>query len=188
MSEKPYKANYDFALSYLKLGQKDAAIEALSMALSQVPDHEKNEKNNIYLSILSTLAFLLVENRDFENAARYVEEGLAVKKEHADLLFVKSLLLLDMKRFDEMLETIIHYLLSVDKGDNEQFNYKYIHEGVMDEIYGTLLPMASRYSVEYAKIRDIVQKLCKATGSERIKKAFDVMTKAETLRNDMADS
>ncbi len=184
MDDKSYVANYNYALSYLKLGQKETAIEALKRALSQVPENEKNEENAIYLSILSALAFLVIENKDFESVARNVEEGLAVKKDHADLLFMKTLLLMNLRRFDEMLETIIHYLLALEEKGAEKFNYGYAHEGAVKEIYNNLLPMAYKCAFEHAQIREIVHKLYKSAGSEGLKRAYDLMVEIDSTRSE----
>jgi len=183
MEESPYVANYNFALSYLKSNQKDAAVEALESALAQVPENEKNENNSIYLSIISALAFLVLEKNDFKRVARYVEEGLAVKKDYADLLFMKALLLMDMKRFDEMLETLIHYLLALAAVDREKYDYKYTGEGALKEVYVSLLPVACKNAFEFEKIRDISEQLSKSTGSEWLKKACEVMAKVAEVRS-----
>ena len=182
MDDTTYIANYNYALSYLKLNQKEAAIEALKRALSQIPSKEKHGDNVIYLSILSTLAFLVIESKDFTSVAQYVEEGLAVKENHADLLFMKSLLLLDMRRFDEVLESIVHYLLSLEEMDSERFHYKYAHEGALNEVYNNILPTACKYAFEFSRIKEITEQLCKVTQSERFKKAFEVMGKTDRVR------
>lgn len=183
MTVASYKANYDSALSFLKLDQKEPAIEALKRALSQVANDEKLESNTTYLSILAVLAFLSLEKREFENATAYVEEGLAVKKNHADLLFVKSLLLFDAKRFDEMLEVIIHYLLALGEKDTDKFDYKYTHPGALKEIYDALIPTACRYALQYDQIKDVVNKLCQATKSKWLARAYEVMEKAGSIRS-----
>ena len=125
MEERSYTANYNYAMSFLKFKQKEEAEYALKRALSQVPGNEKNENNIVYLSILANLAFLALERRDLESSARCVEEGLAVKNNHADLLFIKALMLMDIKRFDEMLEALILYLLAIDVTDAGKFNYQH---------------------------------------------------------------
>lgn len=183
LKDDSYTANYNYAMSYLKLGQREAALEALKRALSQVPEDEKNKDNATYLSILSVIAFIVIEDKDYAGVARYVEEGLSIKHNHADLLFMKALLLLDEKRFDEMLEALIHYLLSLDETDSDRFNYRYAHEGALKEVYDNLLPMACKYAFEYSKITDITRQLCKATGSERLKKACDAMEKVSSVRS-----
>ena len=184
MEESPYVANYNYALSHLKVNQKEAAIEALKRALAQVPGNEKHENNPVYLSILSNLAYLLKDKNDFGTVAAYVREGLAVKKNHADLLLMKTLLVMDMKNFDEMLEALIQYLLAIGDEDRERFNYQYTHEGALKEVYENLLPMACKYAFEFEKMRDITERLYKVNGSEWLKKACEVMDKAAGARSD----
>lgn len=183
MSDKAYIANYNSALSFLKLNQKEPALEALKRALSQVPEDEVNENNAVYLSILSGLSFILLENREVEEAYNLVNQGLAVKKNHADLLFIRALLLMDLKRFDEMLEVIIHYLLALGETEGEKYDYRFTSEQALKEIYETLVPMAYRYSLQYGEIRDIVERLCRTTNNEWLKKAYDIMVAIDNVRS-----
>ena len=182
MSDKAYEANYNSALTFLKYNQTDPAIETLMRALSQVPGDEINAGNAVYLSILAVLSFLLLQKSRIGDSDHYVEQGLAVKKDHADLLFVKSLILLDYKSYDEMLEAIINYLLAMGKEDSEKFGYRYTHEQALKEIYTALIPAAYGNAVYHEKIRDIVEKLCKASDNERLKKALDVMIELDNSR------
>ncbi|MEW5743978.1 MAG: hypothetical protein AB1805_00870 [Nitrospirota bacterium] len=185
MMEKttPYAANYNSALSFLKLDQKEPAIETLKRALSQVPEADKSEDNATYLGILASLAFLSLEKRESRQAAAYVDEGLTVKKNHADLLFVRALLLVDAQRFDEVLETAVHYLLALQESDAPRYGYRYTHPGALKEVYDTLIPMACRYALQYDQIKDIVDKLWHSTKSEWIKRAHEAMEKAGAARN-----
>jgi tetratricopeptide (TPR) repeat protein len=183
MSVKAYEANYNTALTFLKYNQKDAAIETLKRALSQVPDDEKNENNAVYLSILSVLSFLLVEKSEVGNSDQYVEQGLAVKKDHADLLFVKSLILLDQKRYDEVLEVLITYLLTLGEADSMKYDYRYTHDQALKEVFDTLIPTAYRYAFQYDKISNITERLCKASDNESLKKARDIMVEIDKSRN-----
>ena len=183
MSVKAYEANYNSAMTFLKYNQNDSAIETLKRALSQVPDDEINEDNVVYLSILSVLSFLLLQKSQTGNSYHYVEMGLAVKKNHADLLFVNTLILLDTKRFDEMLETIVHYLLSLGESDRERFNYRYTHEQALREVYTTLIPEAYGVALHYNEIKDIVEKLSRASDNEWLKKAFEVMVELDRSKD-----
>lgn len=179
----PYAANYNSALSFLKLDQKEPAIETLKRALAQVPDADKNENNATYLSILASLSFLSLEKRESEQAAAYVDEGLAVKKNHADLLFVRSLLLLDAQRFDEVLEAVVNYLLALGDGTARQFEYRFAHAGVLKEVYDALLPTAYRSALQHDQIKGIVEKLWKATQSELLENAYNVMNSIDAARS-----
>ncbi|TAK10434.1 MAG: hypothetical protein EPO39_00120 [Candidatus Manganitrophaceae bacterium] len=183
MTTESYTANYQSALSYLKLNLKDPAKETLKRALAQVSQDDMREDNPIYLGIISTLAFLSLEQADFQGACRYVDQGLSVKKSHLDLLFLKALLLMDQKRYDEMLETIIHYLLAKGNGDEAVYEYRYAHEGALREIYENLLPTSYRLAFQQVEIKDLVRKLSEAARSEWLKKALEVMVKMDGQRN-----
>jgi len=183
MSARAYEANYNSALTFLKYQQNDAAIETLKKALSQVPEDEISDKNAVYLSILAVLSFLLLQKSEIVNSYQYVEQGLAVKKNHADLLFVNALILLDYKRYDEMMEAIINYLLALGEKESEKYDYRYIHEQALKEVYDTLLPMAYRDASKSDKIKDIVERLCAASDNEWLKKALDIMIAVDKSRN-----
>ncbi len=183
MSVKAYEANFNSALTFLKYQQNDAAVETLKKALPQVPADEINDKNAVYLGILAVLSFLLLQKSEIRDAHQYVEQGLAVKKNHADLLFVKALILLDYKRYDEVLEAIINYLLALGEKDSEKFDYRYIHERALKEIYDTLLPMAYKDASQRDKIKGIVERLCAVSDNEWLKKARDIMTEIDNSRN-----
>ena len=137
-----YEANYKSALSFLKQGMKSQAFDCLNKAYSQVSAEHKTVDNVFYFNILSHLSNLLIENRDTGSAKRLIDEGLSVQKEHADLLFLKVLLLMDENRFDEMLEAIICYFLSLTSDGVPLYDYRCIHEGVFKEIYYNLLPLS----------------------------------------------
>jgi tetratricopeptide (TPR) repeat protein len=179
-----YEANYHSALSFLKQGLKEQALFCLDRALSQVESKHKTIDNIIYLDILDNLAILYLEKGDRAKAISFIQEGLLVKNNHTDLLFLKSLLLLDEMRYDEMLEAIIHYLLSFSETEASIYNYKYVHEGAIKEVYNNLLPTAYKYAFEYKAIRDIVEKLSEAANNEWLKKAYDIMAKIDSTRHD----
>jgi predicted Zn-dependent protease len=183
MTTESYTANYQSALSYLKLNLKDPARETLKRALSQVSQDEMREDNPIYLGIVSTLAILSLEQADFEGACRYVDQGLSVKKNHLDLLFIKALLLMDQKRYDEMLEAIIHYLLAKGNGEEGVYQYRYAHEGALKEVYDNLLPTSYRLAFQQNEIKELVRKLSEAARNEWLKKACEVMDKMSDPRN-----
>ncbi|MBI3803050.1 MAG: hypothetical protein HY282_04740 [Nitrospirae bacterium] len=183
MTTESYAANYQSALSYLKLNLKDPAKETLKRALAQVSQDDMREDNPVYLGIVSTLAFLSLEQADFKRACQYVDQGLSAKKDHLDLLFLKALLLMDQKRYDEMLETIIHYLLAKGSGEETVYGYRYAHEGALKEVYENLIPTSYRLALQQAEIRELVQKLSQAAQSEWLKKAHEVMIQVDGQRN-----
>lgn len=183
MTTESYTANYQSALSYLKLNLKDPAKETLKRALAQVSQDDMREDNPVYLGIVSTLALLSLEQADFEGACRYVDQGLSVKKNHLDLLFLKALLLMDQKRYDEMLETIIHYLLAKGNGDEALYEYRYAHEGALREIYENLLPTSYRLAFKQVEIKELVRKLSEAAQSQCLQKAHQIMDELDRQRN-----
>lgn len=179
-----YEANYKSALSYLKQSLKEQAIDCLNRAYSQILNEHKTPDNFIYLDILTNLAILNLEKGKRETAEKLIYEGISVKSDHTDLLFLKSLVLMDEMKYDEMLQAIIHFFLSFDSGDASLYNYKYVHEGVIKEVYGNLLPTAYRYAFEYKAIRDVVGRLSKASNNEWLKKASDIMAEMDRVRID----
>lgn len=183
MKAESYAANYQSALSYLKLNLKEPAKETLKRALAQVSQDEMREDNPVYLGIISTLAILSLEQADFEAVCRYVDQGLSVKKDHLDLLFLKTLLLMDQKRYDEMLETIIHYLLAKGSGEEGVYDYRYAHAGALKEVYENLLPMSYRLAFQQDQIKGLVQKLSQAARNEWLKKAYEIMIKMDDSRD-----
>lgn len=183
MTTESYTANYQSGLSYLKLNLKDPARETLKRALAQVSQDEMREDNPVYLGIVSTLAVLSLEQADFEGACRYVDQGLSVKKDYLDFLFIKALLLMDQKRYDEMLETLIHYLLAKGNGDAAVYDYRYSHEGVLKEVYENLLPTSYRLAFQQVEIKALVGKLSQAARNEWLKKAYEIIDKIDCQRN-----
>jgi hypothetical protein len=183
MTTESYAANYHSGLSYLKLNLKDPARETLKRALAQVSPEEMRGDNPVYLGIVSTLALLSLEQADFEGACRYVDQGLSVKKNHLDLLFLKALLLMDQKKYDEMLEAIVHYLLAKGNGDEAVYDYRYAHEGALKEIYENLLPTSYRLAFKQIEIKELVRKLYQAARNEWLKKAHEIMDKMDDQRN-----
>lgn len=183
MTTESYTANYQSGLSYLKLNLKDPARETLKRALAQVSQDEMREDNPVYLGIVSALAVLSLEQADFEGACRYVDQGLSVKKDYLDFLFIKALLLMDQKRYDEMLETLIHYLLAKGNGDTAVYDYRYSHEGVLKEVYENLLPTSYRLAFQQVEIKALVRKLSQAARNEWLKKAYEIIDKIDCQRN-----
>ena len=183
-----YEVNYKSALSFLKQGLKEQAFDCLSMAYSQVSSEDKNVDNASYLNILSNLSILYLEKADKSRTKTLIEEGLSVKKDHADLLFLKTLLLMDEQRYDEMLEAIIHYILSLATGDISFYNYIYTHEGALMEIYDNLLPVAYKYAFQHAQIRDVVSRMCEVTNNRWLVRAHETMVKIDSVRTEKGNS
>ncbi|MEW6417021.1 MAG: hypothetical protein AB1480_02745 [Nitrospirota bacterium] len=174
-----YEANYNSALSYLKLGQIDLAVESLHRAYSQVPDKAKRDDNAVYLKILSLLARFNLEEKDPQKVWNYVDEGLRIKENHIDLLFLKSLLLLDERRFDEMLVTLITYLLSFDTEEIKKYNYELVNEATLKEIFDNLIPLSYRNSIYGVVIKDKVKIILEKTGNKNIERVLNIMASAD---------
>ena len=175
MSEKGYQANYYSALSYRKVDLKEEGLDCLKRAYSQIPEDHKTADNRIYLHILSYLGVSYIELSNQKKAKTYIEEGLKVKQDHMDYLFLNAILLLDEKRYDEMLEAIIHFLLAVSSTEIGDPDCLYAQEVVVNEVYENLLPTAYRLSSSGESIRKVVEKLSTATKSPWIQKALGIM-------------
>ena len=183
-----YEANYKSALSFLKLGMKEQAFDCLNLAFSQVSPENKTIDNVLYFYILSDLSVLSIEKPDKGRAKALIEEGLSVKKDHADLLFLKALLLMDENRYDEMLESITHYFLSSTAGDISLYNYRFTHEGALREIYDNLLPVAYKNAFQHLQIRDVVFRLCEVTNNIYLLRAHEIMVKIDSERTEKGHS
>lgn len=190
MSEKSndYEANYKSALSFLKQGMKEQAFGCLNMAYSQVSTEHKTVDNVSYLNILSNLSALSLEKADKSRTIKLIEEGLSVKKDHSDLLFLRSILLMDEQRYDEMLEGIVHYFLSLEADNISVYNYIYAHEGVLIEIYDNLLPVAYKYAFQHSQIRDLVSRMCELTNNRWLVRAHEIMVRIDVARTEKGHS
>jgi hypothetical protein len=180
-----YEANYRSALSFLKLGIKEQALDCLDRAYAQVPNDKKSGSNTVYLDILDTLAILSFERGEKEKVGKLIGEGLSIKKNHADLLFMRSLLLMDERRYDEMLESIIHYYLSITDDDVALYNYKYVHEGALREVHDNLFPTAYRNAFQHEHIREIIFNLAKTTQNQWLIKACELMASIDKTRSNL---
>ncbi|MFQ5596583.1 MAG: hypothetical protein ACE5GK_00890 [Nitrospiria bacterium] len=184
MTAESYDANYQSGLSFLKLAMKDEALDCFNRAYSQLTGEQKNPNNAVYFSILSHLAVLALEASDKETAKNFVDEGLKVKRNHADLLYLNALLLMDEMRYDEMMEGIVHYLLALEEGDAEDCHYQYAHPGALKELYENLLPTAYKGAFQAASIRNVVESLAQKTGNRGLQKAYEVMSDLDGCRSE----
>ena len=139
----------------MKLGMKEQALDCLNLAFSHVSSENKTVDNGLYFNILTDLSALSIEKLDKERAKALIEEGLSVKKDHTDLLFLNILLLMDENRYDEVIEAIINYLLSSANGDIDLYNYRYTHDGVLKEIYENLLEIIKTNKPDSVAIEEI---------------------------------
>ncbi len=173
-----YQANFQSALSYFKLGDIGKAVESLYRAYEQVPSDEKTRDNGIYLKTLSLLARFGLEQKPREHVWNLVNEGLAVKDDHVDLLFLKALMLLDEKNYDDMLVTLISYVLHTRSSDEaEKYRYELIGEKFDSEVFENLLPAAYRQAPSGNAVRERLASF----GREdvRIQRALAVMADLE---------
>lgn len=178
-----YQSNFNSALTYMKLGQKDLAIDSLKRAMAQIPDNEKTKENAAYLKMLTMIAKFNFEKKEGEEAIKNIEEGLKIKDDHSDLLFLKALYLLDNKIFDEMLAVLINYLLTLTSPDKDRYDYEFVGQNAIDEVFNNLLPLAYKRALQYKSIIGIVEKMVSASQNEYIKKAYDLMCEIDSKRS-----
>lgn len=175
MSEHPYIANFNSAISYLKIGQNEHAKESIRRALSQVPDDAKRGDNPVYLKILALSARFAIEEKDYDAANIYISEGIALKDDHADLLFLKALIMMDHRRYDEMFAELIKYLLSCGAGDAKNYDYDFVNTAALQEAMEKLLPTAYENALDHASLRNVVERLSDVSGNEYLKRAHEIM-------------
>jgi len=172
-----YEANYTTALTYMRAGLSDRALESLHKAIEAIPKGDKVKENVVYFRILTILTQIYLQNGSRADALKYIEEGLNIKDDHSDLMFLKSLCLWDEKQYDEMLELLVKYIVSFMSSETEKYEYDFTGEGALNEFYGNLLPIACQNSNCYEQILKIVEKLASKTNQEHIVHAYDVMLK-----------
>ncbi|BCB96079.1 hypothetical protein JZK55_10010 [Dissulfurispira thermophila] len=177
-----YEANFNSALTYMKLGQKELAIDSLKRAMAQIPDNEKTKENAAYLKMLVMIAKFNFEKKQGEEAIKNIEEGLKIKDDHSDLLFLKALYLLDNKMFDEMLVTLINYLLTISDAESKKYDYEFVGEKALNEVFSNLIPLSYKNSVQHKNIKDIVKKMVDVSQNENIKRAYDLMNEIDEKR------
>jgi len=177
-----YQSNFNSALTYMKLGQKDLAIDSLKRAMAQIPDNEKTKENAAYLKMLTIISKFNFEKKEGEEAIKNIEEGLKIKDDHSDLLFLKALYLLDNKMFDEMLAVLISYLLTLTVPDKDRYDYEFVGQNAINEVFNNLFPLAYKKAGQYKNIMGVVEKIVNASQNEYIKKAYDLMRDIDSKR------
>lgn len=177
-----YQSNFNSALTYMKLGQKELAIESLKRAMEQIPDNEKTKENAAYLKMLTMIAKFNFEKKEGEEAIKNIEEGLKIKDDHSDLLFLKALYLLDNRMFDEMLAVLINYLLTLTSPDKDRYDYEFVGQNAINEVFNNLFPLAYKRALQYKSIIGIVEKIVNASQNEYVKKAYDLMHDIDSKR------
>ncbi len=177
-----YEANFNTALTYIRSGLTDRAVECLHKALAGVSLNEKNKDNVVYLRILTLLARLCIERGRRDEAMNYIHEGLNLKDNHSDLLFLSSLYYFDEKRFDEMTGTLITYLVSLSQSDAAGYDYEFTGRGALKEVFERLIPASYSKAASHREIRDIISQLSEKTGDEMLKHAYKIMVEIDESR------
>ncbi len=177
-----YEANYNTALTYIRSGLMDRALESLHTALVGIPNNEKNKDNVIYLRILTLLARVGLEKGNRHEAIDYIDQGLNIMEDHADLLFLKSLYFCDDKRYDEMAGTIVAYLVSLVTSDVSRYDYEFTGESAVREVFERLIPISYKRAVAHKEILGIVRRLSEKTDNGLIKQAYSIMVEIDKKR------
>lgn len=177
-----YEANFNTALTYIRSGLPEMAVEALYKALAGVSVNEKTPENIVYLRILTQLARLSLERGRRDEAFKYISEGLKLRKDHTDFLFLNALYLLDENKYDQVTGTLITYLVSLLQADAAKYDYEFTSAGALKEVYGRLIPASYSKSVTHVDILNIVRQLSEKTGSELISQAYRIMLEIDKGR------
>ena len=178
MNTNDPKANLEAALAYLKIGQADLARDALEGALRQLPGEEKRAENTTYFEILVCLATLHISGDERRKAAELIEEGLERDSEHADLLFLKSLLLFDLREFDEVLILLTRYLVALGTPGAAERGYRYGNEEALREVFERLAPEAGRRAGKSAEVLALVRRLGQSLDSPGLGRMAGVLEEA----------
>jgi hypothetical protein len=179
MTVKNYEANLDTAISYLKSNQRDSAVKTTNMALSQVPGQDKLTDNYTFFKILSLAARFAIEDGLTARADALVQEGLSLKKMHADLLFLNSLICNSRHQYGEMLTSLISYLIAADLPEHELCGYDFVNPVAMKEVLGKYLPLAYNNTPNHeqilALVGDTLDKLKAISSGYSLEQAFRIM-------------
>lgn len=171
-----YAANLETAKVFLKVGQKKQARESLLRAMAGIPPEEKSGDNVGYLKTLAMLAKMHVEDSDWDRALVCVEEGLSAKPDHVDLVFLKILYFLDMKRYDEMLAMCGIYLLSY--GTDAEYDYEFNNGKVLNEVYTNFLPLLRQRCADREQVRSVIARLADASQKPELTRAVEILSGA----------
>lgn len=177
-----YEANYNTALTYIRAGLADRAYESLVKSLDAIEDSEKVRDNIIYLKVLTQLARISLERAKRDEAIKYIEQGLAVRSDFSDLLFLKSLFFWDEGHYDEMFGSIISYLVSLLSPDSRECGYEFAGEGSLKEVFETLIPTAYRETANHGEIAHLLKQLAEKTQNELIQKAYKLLLELDKER------
>lgn len=177
-----YEANYETAMTYFNAGLKDRAQEALSRALNTIEEKEKNKENVIYFRVLTLLARSALEKGERQEAMRYIVEGLKLKQDHADLLFMECLFFWDRRHYNEMLAALLNYLVAIISPEAKKFRYEFVGEGALKEVFENLLPVSYGHSTQQEKTMGIVEKLSETTRHPLLRRTYHIMQEVAAKR------
>lgn len=174
-----YTANFETAKIYVKTGLKVRAEEYLVKVVEAVPEAERETNNSVYLKALSLLARLHIEKGDREGSARYVEQGLSAKPDHADLLFLKALLLWDIGRHDEMFLNLMGYLGAVVAANASRYDYDYNGEKVVAEAIYKLIPEAYAKAVARPRLAAAIAEAASRSENTMIRTVHKILQEVD---------
>ena len=174
-----YAANFETAKIYFKSGLKERAKEYLVNVVQAVPEAEREINNDVYLKALSMLARLHLEAGDRGRSADYVEQGLAAKADHADLLFLKALLLWDIGRHDDMFLNLMGYLGAVVATDAARYDYDYSGERVVAEAIYKLLPEAYVHAASRAQLAVAIAEAAARSDNKMIRTVHEILQRTD---------
>jgi tetratricopeptide (TPR) repeat protein len=177
MSEASYIANLNTAVAYLKMGKRDQARDSLKRAFSQVPEDEKKSDNLSYVKILSYTAAIAIGDEDYAKAAKYVEEGLSLKEGHADLLFMRLLVLRHRGAYNAMFPDVLKYLIACSSAEDRTiYEYGFTTPELIKQVMDEILPPAYENSADHEAYMAAVTRFVENTGSPFLKMAHEIMT------------
>lgn len=174
-----YTANFETAKIYADTGLKVRAKEYLEKVVNDVPECERKAGNVVYLKALSMLARIALEESDRARSAEYIDAGLRVKHDHADLLFLKALLFWDIQRYDEMFLTLMIYLGALFDESSTSFDYEYAERKVVAEAIYKLLPEAFSRSEARPQLAKAIAEKAGMTDNAMIKLVNKVLQETD---------
>lgn len=174
-----YAGNLETAEIYLSAGLKNRTEEYLDDVLASVPQAERIGNNPVYLKALELRARLRLEAGDRESAIHCIDEGLDLKQDHVDMLFLKALFLWDMQRYDDMFLALIDYLGAVAGEQRPEFRYEYGGKNVIEKVLGELLPEAFAKAQSREQLAQAIADRAKNSSNEVILAVYRVIQKVQ---------
>ena len=174
-----YSGNLETAEIYLSAGLKDRTEEYLDDVLATVPQSERIGNNPVYLKALELRARLRLEAGDRDSAIRCIDEGLGLKQDHLDLLFLKALFLWDMQHYDDMFVALIDFLVAVTGEQQPEFRYEYGGKNVIEKVMGELLPMSFAKAPSRDQLEQAIAARAMNSSNEVIQAVYSVIQKVQ---------